>query len=147
MNRLEYAILAVVVLALIGCTVFAVLSLKALAGLPSDAYASDWMAIFVVEHLKSSDDVWPTGWDELRDEYDRMAEPTHYAWTFTELTERVDFRFDVSSDTVRESDPPLVVFRLSSGRIVSYDGDPNLTIRHYLRTGEGGMGSLRRSNE
>lgn len=132
-----------VVLALIGGVAIAVMSLKSLADLPSDAYASDWTAIFVIEHLKASDNKWPAGWDDLQDEFDRMAEPTHYAWTFRELQERVDLRFDVTAEEVRNADPPLIVFRLTSGRTISYDGDPNVLIRGYLRTGKGGMESLR----
>ena len=145
LKRLQVVIFALTTLALIAGAVFVIVTLKSLVGVPQDAYASDWTAIFVIEHLKSSSNLWPTSWEELKDEFDRMAEPTHYAWTFKELQERVEFRFDVTADQVRDSDPPLVVFRLTSGRHVSYGGDPNLLIREYLRTGQGGMESLRTS--
>ncbi len=137
-------LIAVLALLVAGSVIaFSVIQVRSLVGLPSDAYASDWCAIFVIEHLKSTENRWPTGWDELRDEFDRMAEPSHYAWTFQELQDRVDLDFDVTADHVREADPPLTVFELSSGRKVSYNGDPNKLIRHYLRTGEGGMKSIR----
>jgi hypothetical protein len=140
--------LRVVVLAVIGSAVFAVLTvftLRSVVALPSDAYAADWTAVFVIEHLKSSDNLWPGSWDDLHDEFDRMAEPTHYAWTFDELQQRVDLRFDVTAQQVQNADPPLVVFQLTSGRMVSYNGDSNLLIRDYLKAGLGGMDSIRRS--
>lgn len=142
LKRLQVVIAALITLALIAGAVFVVIALKSLVGVPSDAYASDYTAIFVIEHLKSSNNLWPASWEDLRDEFDRIEEPTHYAWTFKELQERVDFRFDVTADQVRDSDSPLVVFRLASGRHVSYGGDPNLLIRQYLRTGQGGMESM-----
>ena len=77
MKRLRVTIATLLMLAVIGGVVSAVVALKSLVGLPSDAYASDWTAIFVIEHLKTSDNSWPTDWDDLRDEFDRMAEPTH----------------------------------------------------------------------
>lgn len=98
-----------------------------------DAYASDWTAIFVIDHLRTSDGAWPKDWSDLKDEFDRMAEPNHYAWTFEELQQRVDIRFDVDPQELRDADPPLEVIRLTSGRRVSFDGDPNLLIRDYLR--------------
>src|SRR6218665_3489503 len=105
-------------LTLVGGAVFVVVAAVKTVSLPSDAYASDWTAIFLIEHLKSNNDSWPDSWDELREEFDRMAEPGHYAWTFSELQERVDLQFDVTAEAVRDSDPPLVVFRLTSGRHV-----------------------------
>ena len=39
---------------------------------PSDAYATDWMSIFVIDHIRTTGS-WPTGWHDLRDEYDRLA--------------------------------------------------------------------------
>jgi hypothetical protein len=146
MKYLRIAIVTVLVLALLGGGLFVVCSIMSLRDF-SDAYASDWTATFVIEHLKSTDNSWPISWDELRDEFDRMAEPTHYAWTFSELQDRVDFRFDVTAEQVRDSDPPLVVFRLTSGMTVSFNGDPNLLIRDHLRTGQGGMASLRTSDQ
>ena len=105
-------------------------------GIPSDAYAADWMSIFVIEHLKESGGEWPQGWHDLRDEYERLEDPSHYAWTFEELQERVVFRFDVTSDEVRNAEPMMRVFELSSGRQVSYDGDPNERIRDFLLSGD-----------
>ena len=143
-KHLRSSIAMAIVFVLIAGAGYGLIVLKSLVGLPQDAYASDWTAIFVIEHLKSADKQWPANWEELRDEFDRMAEPSHYAWSFAELQERVDMRFNVASDAVRDANPPLEVIRLTSGRRVSYDGDPNVNVREYLRTGKGGMDSLRR---
>lgn len=37
---------------------------------------------------------------------------------------------------MRDADPPKEICRLTSGRQVSFNGDPNELIRNYLRTGE-----------
>lgn len=121
-----------------------VLVIKGLSGLPQDAYASDWTAIFIIEHLKATENTWPSRWADLQDEFDRMAEPSHYAWSFDELQQRVDLQFHLTTKQVRNADPPVEAIRLRSGRRVSYDGDPNVIVREYLRTGKGGMESIRR---
>jgi hypothetical protein len=125
------ALLAMLVIGIASVTVYFVNLLGSLAQFP-DAYASDWTAIFVIEHLKSTDGEWPRSWDDLRDEYDTMAEPSHYAWSFTELQERVVFDWTADVDQVANADPPIGVFRLASGKHVSFDGDPNVLIRDYL---------------
>jgi len=101
----------------------------------SDAYASDWTSTFVIDHLRTSGD-WPKGWDDLRDEYDRLAPASHYAWTFEELQTRVWFDWNADPNDVRNAEPPQEIFRLTSGRQVSFNGNPNELIREYLRTGE-----------
>lgn len=125
--------LAVVAILSIPC-IYVVNLFRSLASFP-DAYASDWTSTFVIDHLRTSGD-WPSGWDDLRDEYDRLAPASHYAWTFDELQTRVWFDWNADPDAVRTADPPQKVFRLTSGRRVSFNGDPNKLIRDYLRTGE-----------
>jgi len=114
--------------------IYIVVFLRSLASF-SDAYASDWTSIFVIDHLRTSGD-WPKGWDDLRDEYDRLAPASHYAWTFDELQTRVWFDWDADPDEVRNAEPPQEIFRLTSGRRVSFNGEPSKLIREYLRTGE-----------
>lgn len=133
MRRRDQLIAAALLLPLIGGALYLIGSIVALGDLP-DAYASDWTAVFVIEHLKSSDGTWPASWEELRDEFDRLAAPEHYAWSFEALQERVDLRFDVTAAEVRDSEPPLVVLRLKSGKQVRFGDDPNLKIRECLRT-------------
>ncbi|MBL8813124.1 MAG: hypothetical protein JNM43_23350 [Planctomycetaceae bacterium] len=129
--RLILAFAAIVVL-LIPC-VYVIALMRSFASF-SDAYASDWTSIFVIEHLRTSGD-WPRSWDDLRDEYDRLAPASHYAWTFDELQTRVWFDWKADCDEVRKADPPQKVFRLTNGRQISFNGDPNDLIREYLRTG------------
>lgn len=146
MRRLVWKIgLCSLLVAMVCGIAFAWIRFLELVTIPSDAYASDWTAVFVIEHLKSSDDSWPTDWEDLRDEFDRLAEPSQYAWTFNELQDRVDLRFDVTAEQVRDSKTRLAVFALTSGREVWYNGDPNKLIKHYLLTGEGGAKSIRRT--
>lgn len=121
------------VLILVPC-LYVFFTIQSLRTFP-DAYASDWTSIFVIEHLRTSG-AWPDGWSDLHDEYDRLANASHYAWTFDELQSRVWFDFDADMQEVREAEPPKTVFRLTSGRRVSFNGDPNLLIREYLRTGD-----------
>ena len=101
----------------------------------SDAYASDWTSAFVIEHLRTTGE-WPSDWNDLRDEFDEFGRNHSYAWSFEELQERVWLDWDAELDAVRDADPALVVFRLRSGRTVSFNGDPNQLIQDFLRTGE-----------
>lgn len=142
---LRRSVLSLVILIMFAFIIYVAMCLKSLAGL-SDAYASDWTAIFIIEHLKASENNWPANWADLQDEFDRMAEPSHYAWSFAELQERVNLRFDLTADQVHDADPPIEAIRLTSGRQISFDGNPNVNVREYLRTGKGGMESLRRKN-
>lgn len=144
MKHLRQLLFFFLICAVIAGIIFAVLAINGFRGLPQDAYASDWTAIFIIEHLKATENTWPRSWADLQDEFDRMAEPSHYAWSFTELQQRVDLQFHLTSEQVRDADPPVEAIRLTSGRRVSYDGDPNLNVRDYLRTGKGGMESIRR---
>ncbi|TWU44693.1 hypothetical protein Poly51_59620 [Rubripirellula tenax] len=107
---------------------------KQVIGIPREAYASDWTAVFIIDHLRTSG-TWPTGWHDLRDEYDRLAVPQHYAWTFDELQTLIDVNWDSSIDAIRESDVPLDNVQLTSGRQVSYNGDPDMLIHDYVHTG------------
>lgn len=59
-----------------------------------NAYAADWVSEFVIEHLKSSDNQWPTNWNDLRDEYDAHAEPSQCPWSWEELQVRVKIDWD-----------------------------------------------------
>lgn len=37
-----------------------------------DAYTSDWLAEFVITHLRGNDNRLPGGWDDLIDEVDTL---------------------------------------------------------------------------
>ncbi|OYP31657.1 hypothetical protein CGZ80_20825 [Rhodopirellula sp. MGV] len=103
-------------------------------GISREAYASDWTAIFIIEHIRTSGD-WPTGWRDLHDEYDRLAVPQHYAWTFDELQTLINVNWNSSIDAIRKSDVPLENVRLTSNRQVSYNGDPDMLIYDFVHTG------------
>ena len=136
MRRVTLVITSAIFIALaIGLASYALPLLKRCFPSPSDAYATDWTSIFVIEHIRTTG-IWPTGWHDLRDEYERLAPASHNAWTFDELQDRVWFDFGVDIDDVRNADPPLHIFELTSGRRISYNGDPNKLIRDYLRTGD-----------
>ena len=102
--------------------------------LPSEAYASDWTAVFIIDHLRTTGE-WPTDWSDLRDEFDRMAVPEHYAWTFDELQDLIEIDWSVDVSDVRNANAPPVHVRLTSGRNVSYNDDPNKLIYEYVTTG------------
>ena len=125
------AVVALATLARVYLIPFAVLCFPS----PKDAYATDWTSIFVIEHIRTSGE-WPSGWSDLRDEFERLAPASHYAWTFDELQDLVWFDFDAKIDDVRDADAPMHIFGLTSGRRLSHNGDPNKLIRDYLRTGE-----------
>lgn len=102
-----------------------------------NAYANDWASEFVVEHLKSTDNEWPHGWDDLRDEYDRLAKPSHYPWSWEELQERIVIDWDADPAVLVTADPtnspPFQVIRLSDGSNSHWEGsEPNLKVLEYL---------------
>ena len=107
---------------------------KRVVNVPREAYAADWIAVFLIEHLRASES-WPAGWEDLRDEYDRLAVPEFYAWTFAELQELIDVNWNVEIDDVRNSPIPLDLIQLTSGGNVSYGGDPDVLVHDYLRKG------------
>jgi hypothetical protein len=144
MKHLRRCVFVIVTCAFIAGVISGAIAMYGLRGLPQDAYASDWTAIFIIEHLKATEGTWPRNWADLQDEFDRMAEPSHYAWSFDELQQRVNVQFHLTSQQVRDADPPVEAIRLTSGRHVSYDGDPNVNVREYLRTTRGGTESIRR---
>ncbi len=120
---------------LLTCAAFVggvIYALRSTGELVRDAYASDWTTEFVIAHLRENDNRWPTGWDDLKDEFDTLAEPGHYAWTFDELKDRVWLDWDADPEQIAISAPPKTVFRLTSGRQASYGGDPNERLRDYL---------------
>ena len=108
---------------------------KQVISIPREAYASDWTAAFIIEHIRTTGG-WPIGWDDLRDEYDRLAVPEHYPWTFEELQSLINVDWDVSITDIKESNVTLNHVRLASGRRVSYAGDPNKLICDYVKTGK-----------
>ena len=117
-----------------GIVAWGIRMMLTVASLPREAYASDWTSVFIIEHLRRTDR-WPTGWEDLRDEYDELARPTHYAWTFEELQSLIDVRWDATLEEIQNSKTPIDLVRLSSGKSVSFNGNPNDLIFDYVKTG------------
>ena len=134
LRLVQVAIVLSVLVTIVFAATWTISFLKQVVGIPHEAYASDWTAAFVIDHVRSTGE-WPKNWDDLRDEYDRLAVPAHYAWTFEELQMlvKVDWNTDVSQ--IRLSKTPVVLIRLTSGRRVSFNGDPNQLIYDFVNTG------------
>ena len=98
-----------------------------------DAYASDWTAELIIEHLKSSGNKWPSEWKDLEDEYVSFENQQGYPFSFDELQRLVSVRWDSNAAAVATSDPPLKVIILNSGSRSHFEGsEPNKRIRDYL---------------
>ena len=104
-----------------------------------NAYAADWSSEFVVQHLEKNDNQWPSGWDDLRDEFESMADSDHYPWTWEELKARIIIQWDANPEVLAKADgkrdPPFEVIELSN-EPVSYfvGGEPNRKVFDYLQT-------------
>ncbi len=90
MNRkLVIIVLLLLVPTCVGILSGIIYAVQATGQIVRDAYASDWTTEFVIAHLRANDNRWPTGWHDLKDEFDTLAAPQQYAWTFIELKDRV----------------------------------------------------------
>ena len=127
----EYVWLAAVVaIFAVGVCAFA---MHIASSLVRDAYASDWTAEFLLDHLKTNRNHWPRGWEELSDEH-AACYPNPCPFSLDEIRARVEMRFDVNADAISTSEPALIFLRLKSGSRANYGGDPNERIREYLAT-------------
>ena len=132
MRRIILVIAVIALIAALGTWVLR--TVANIAGLPREAYASDWTAAFIIEHVRTTG-AWPNGWQDLRDDYDRLAVPEFYAWTFEELQNLIDVNWNMTVDEIRDSSKPIDAIRLRSGHDVSYSGDPDELIFDYIHTG------------
>ncbi len=96
-----------------------------------DAYASDWTTEFLILHLQSNDNSWPSSWEDLEDEH-KAQYPQPCPFTFTELRDRVELNFNLDTAEIANAKTPIAFFRLKSGSGANYGGDPNVRIRDYL---------------
>ena len=52
-----------------------------------NSYAIDWVASMAIDYMKTHDDAWPTGWDDLNEAYHNVAKqtsdprPPDYPWS------------------------------------------------------------------
>ncbi len=100
------AILIALVLFVVAAGVCGIRFANEVIGIPREAYASDWTAVFIIDHVRTTGN-WPTGWQDLHDEYERLAVPQHYAWTFDELKALISVNWDSSIDAIRQSEVPI----------------------------------------
>lgn len=118
-----------------------------------DSYAVWWVSDMVIEHLRLNDDTWPTGWNDLRDDYETCVERSGQPWTFEELRNRVTIEFDANVSELKDrsrgrEQPDFSVIWLSDGSDSHWTGhEPNTKLLQYfnettppapLRTGFGG---------
>ncbi len=133
----RFGIRRLLVVSAIGAMTCAVIStasrtVNAVLSQMDDSYAADWTAEFLINHLRSPGNTWPSGWSELKDEFD--ANPSNgYPFTFDELQDLVNVQWDVDTATIANSDPPLKVITLarpSGNELVCIE--PNTRIRDYF---------------
>jgi hypothetical protein len=113
-----------------------------------NSYAVSWVSEMVVDFMKTHDDAWPSGWDDLKESYHSVARqasdprPPDYPWSFEELQSRVevDWHADpkVLATAQRMNDaPPFKVIWLKDGGNAHWSGlEPNELVLKYLRTSQ-----------
>jgi hypothetical protein len=135
--KLKIIVFSVVLAVLCGIAYAAYCAHQVATVVVPNAYATDWASEFVVEHLKSTDNQWPRGWHDLRDEYDRLAEPNHYPWPWEELQERITIDWEADPVALAKADPsnspPFQAIWLTDGSNSHWEGsEPNLKVLRYL---------------
>ena len=138
-RRLKLWVLGIVLLASISFAVHGMLALRRVTQetIP-DAYAAEWVGGMVVHHMAANGGAWPTGWEDLRDDYEASVAEVGRPWTFEELRNRV--QVDWSADPRRLAEavppakgPPFRVIWLRSGSNAHWRGfEPNQTVYDYL---------------
>jgi hypothetical protein len=103
-----------------------------------NAYAIEWAAVFIIEHMEANQNRWPRSWADLKDEYDQQVASGHPpAPTWQELQSRVqiDWNVDVRSLAMADAKnhPPFRALWLSDGTNSHWEGsEPNHNILQYL---------------
>jgi hypothetical protein len=122
-----------------------------------DAYALDWTATLISEHLDRHDGAWPKSWDDLAATAERLrqespsvttGEPAVSSREELERTrKRVRVNFEVNRTQLLQEagdaeSPPWEVISLRTGRKPRYQGrDPNVVILDHLRARAARWGS------
>jgi hypothetical protein len=103
-----------------------------------NAYALEWAAVLVIEHMAANQNRWPNSWADLKDEYDRQVASGHQpapAWQELQSRVQIDWNVDVDSLAKADSknDPPFRAFWLSDGTNTHWEGfEPNRNVFEYL---------------
>ncbi|MCH2211889.1 MAG: hypothetical protein MK110_11350 [Fuerstiella sp.] len=104
-----------------------------------NAYAVWWVADLVVEHMKANNNQWPTGWDDLRDDYQTCTERSQ-PFSFDELSGRTQIDWQaIPSVLVAESKGHQIakfrVITLTDGTESHWEkSEPNQIVLDYLRS-------------
>ena len=107
-------------------------------GVPN-AYAVWWVADMVIEHMEANGGRWPSGWDDLADDYETCTEKAGRPWTFEDLRSRVDVDWDADPNVLSQvkdsgQEKPFRVIWLKDGSDGYWVGrEPNRIILDYLK--------------
>lgn len=133
-------ILAGVVLAVVAAGIwFGVVLHRVTSSTVPNSYAVWWVADLVILHMEANEGAWPTGWDDLQDDYVTATETSGEPWTFESLQERVQVDWDADPDvlaraTPSDDEPPFRVIWLRDGGGEHWAGqEPNQMILEYLQ--------------
>ena len=140
MRRILTAVLIVVIVAaLLGAGIVGVVCLNKNTETTRDAYAVYWVAEMVIGHLDANNGKWPTGWDELHDDYQRCFNSVGgIPWRFEELSTRVGIDWAVNPSELKalangNGKSQVRVIWLTDGRQAYWEGqEPNRMILDYL---------------
>ena len=107
-----------------------------------NAYAVEWVAGMIVDHLKAHDGDWPRNWDDLRDDYELGVRKVGRPWTLDELRDRVVVDWSADSQLLAaqarqsptDGTPPFHVIRPVDGSTDHWRStEPNEIIAAYFR--------------
>ena len=105
-----------------------------------NSYAVWWVADLVVDHMKANDGQWPSGWDDLRNDYQACVDRSGQPWSFAELSQQVivDWQADpqqLLDDSNGADTAEFKVITLSDGTEKYWQHrEPNQIILDYLRS-------------
>lgn len=114
-----------------------------------NAYALDWTATLITDHLDRNQGAWPRNWEELTATAERLQRESPpddsgksaalVSEEISQIRKRVWVKFDADTDQLLKDagdndSPAWEVVALKSGRASGYQNrDPNLVILDHLR--------------
>jgi hypothetical protein len=123
----------------VGIPYLVYVGLTTTAKVTEDAYAAQWVALSIVEHMKTHDGAWPKNWEELRPSYRRLTdEAGESVWSVSDLQRRVEVDWRANPQQLRSAvqtgdEPPFKVVRDGTGS--HWQGqEPNQIILEYLHS-------------
>jgi len=103
----------------------------------------EWVGSLMVRHLEENDGAWPSGWEDLRDDYDAQTSSGNAPWSFGELKDRTIVDWDADPSELVEAElrhdaPPFYVVTVRNGQYTHWGFDPNEMILECLQGLEAG---------